>query len=224
MTIALYQKAKKQELLNKYAKNFAADKHKNRDIFKGIRYSENGNAYVSDTHVLLRMKDVSPFNEPHTLHAVTGAELEGVYPSEDALESLLNWTSENRIILETHEQIAAVTTYAKIAQMVEKELSPKLKMVNLVLTLKGAFLQVTEQEVELNALIGFPAKEQVETWAFNADYIYNAMNLFKSAGTKGLVIKFKSTSCEPIILSDDENGIDVLILPTRTNAEVRDER
>ena len=221
MSIEQFKKVKKQELLTEYAKFFAAGKKASNPVFQGIRYSENGTAYVSDMCVLLRMKDVSPFNEPHTLHAVTGAELEGVYPSETALENLLNWTSENRIILVAPEQIAMATTYAKIAQMVEKELSPKSKKVKLVLDLTGAYLQVMDQGVELKMLVGIPAIDQEGTWTFDADYVYNALSLFKSAGTGELVIKLKHVN-DVIVLSDEENGIDVLILPIRTNAEVRD--
>lgn len=217
----ILNKAQKQELLTKHAKFFAADKKESRDIFKGIRYQADGTAVVSDTHILLRIKDVSPFTEPCTLHAITGAEIEGKYPNEQSIDNLLNWNQENRITLETFAQIEAATQCAKVIQMVVKELKIQDKIMNLVLTRENAFLKLSGQGVELNAFIGELAQDQDETWGFKADYMYRALDVFKSAGSTSVVIKLRH-NCDSIVFSDEENGIDVLLLPIRTNAEVRD--
>ena len=215
----ILNKSQKQELLTKHAKFFAADKNAANKIFQGIHYMMDGTACVSDTHTLLRIKEVSSAVVARTIHAITGAELEGVFPS-NAVENLLSWNQENQLTLDS-AQIEVVTKYAKIAQMIVKELKSYDKIVNIVLTRENAFLKVLDQDVELNAFIGESAKYQDETWSFNSDYLFNAFNLFKSAGSTSIVIKFRHKN-DGIVLRDEENGIDVLILPIRTNAEVRD--
>src|SRR5665648_293112 len=95
------------------------------------------------------------------------------------------------------------------------------KIVNLVLLREKAFLQLSDQGVELKVSIGELVKDQDETWSFNADYLYYALDVFKSAGSTRVVIKLRHRN-DSIVYSDEENGIDVLILPVRTNAEVRD--
>jgi len=221
MSINQFQKRQLQELLTKHAKFFAAGKKENKTIFQGIRYQADGSACVCDTCILLRVKDVSPFSEPCTLHAITGAEIEGTYPNEEAVNNLLNWNQENRITLESFAQIEVATQCAKIIQMVVKELKTPNRIMNLVLTEGNAFLKLSEQGVELNAFIGELAKDQNETWSFNADYMYHALDVFKSARSSSIVIKLRH-NCDSIVFSDEDNGIDVLILPIRTKAEASD--
>jgi len=225
----ILNKTQKQELLTKHAKFFAADKSASNKIFQGIHYLNDGTAVVSDTHTILRIKDVSTIVDPssvavvRSVHAITGANLEGTFPS-NAIEALITWNQDNQIILDT-AQIEDVTKYAKIAQMIVKELKHYNKIVNLVTTRENLFLKVSDHDVELNAFVGDLAKlaeEPDETWSFNSDYLFNAFNLFKSAGSNSVVIKFRHKN-DAIAFRDEENGIDVLILPIRTNAEVRDE-
>ncbi|MHB1651648.1 MAG: hypothetical protein ACYCVD_04115 [Desulfitobacteriaceae bacterium] len=222
----ILNKTQKQELLTKHAKFFAADKNAANKIFQGIHYLKDGTAVVSDTHTLLRIKEVSSADDAssvavvRSIHAITGAELEGVFPS-NVIENLLTWNQENQMTLETTVQIEIVTKYARIAQLIEKELKSYDKIVKIALNKANAFLQVSDQGVELNVHLGELAKDQDETWSFNADYLYNAFNLFKSAKSGSIVIKFRHQN-NAIVLRDEENGIDVLILPIRTNAEVRD--
>lgn len=221
----ILNKTQKQELLTKHAKFFAADKNAKNPIFQGIHYLKNGTAIVSDTHTLLRIRDItsvidaSSVHVDRSVHATTGAELEGVFPS-NAVEDLISWNQENQMTLESF-QIDACTKYAKIAQMVGKELKSYDKIVKIALNKKNAFLQVSDQGLEMNVHIGEIACDQNETWNFNPDYLYNAFNLFKSARSSSIVIKFRHSN-QAIVLRDEENGIDVLILPIRTNAEVRD--
>lgn len=215
----ILNKTQKQELLTKHAKFFAADKNATNKIFQGIHYLKDGTAVVSDKCTLLRIKDVSSVAVVRSVHAITGAELEGVFPS-NVVDDLITWNQENQITLDS-TQIDACTKYAKIAQMIVKELKTKDKIVNLVLSRGNAFLKVSDQDVELNVFIGELAKDQDEEWDLNADYLYNAFNLFKSAKSESIVIKVRHIN-QAIVLRDEENGIDVLILPIRTNAEVRD--
>ena len=212
MSIEQFRKRIKQELLSKHAKFFAADKKVENPIFQGIRYFANGTAVVTNTHTLLRIKDVSPFPSPCTLHAITGAELDGVYPSIDATDVLFCRDPENQIILENPKQLDLITKHAKIAVMLAKELKCVNNPVNLVLSFKNAHLEINDSSLEWSALVGYPEKDQEETWCFNANYLYNALNLFRSAKTRSLTIKLRN-KFEPIILSDEENGIDVIILP-----------
>lgn len=217
----ILNKAQKQELLTKHAKFFAADKNAANKIFQGIHYLKDGTACVSDTHTLLRIKEVSSAVVARTIHAITGAELEGVFPS-NAVEDLITWNQENQITLDS-AQIEAATKYAKIAQISIKELKSYNKIVNLVLSKENAFLQVTDKELsfESKVYLGDLATDQNEVWDVNADYLYNAFNLFKNAKSGSIVIKFRHKN-DAIVLRDEENGIDVLILPIRSNAEVRD--
>lgn len=221
----ILNKTQKQELLTKHAKFFAADKKAKNPIFQGIHYLKSGTAIVSDTHTLLRIKGVTsvvdgtPVEVVRSVHATTGAELEGVFPS-DVIEGLITWNQENQMTLES-AQIELVTKYAKIAQLIEKELKSRDKIVKIALNKANAFLQVSDQGAELNAFIGGLVQDQNETWSLNADYLYNAFNLFKSAKSESIVIKFRHPR-NAIVLRDEENGIDVLILPICTNAEVRD--
>ncbi len=211
----ILNRSQKQELLTKHAKFFAADKNATNKVFQGIRYLKDGTACVTDTHTLLRIKDVSSSTEERTIHAITGAELEGVFPSKDSIDNLLYWNQVNQITLETSAQIELVTKYARIAQLIEKELKSYDKIVKVALNKANAFLQVSDQGVELNVHLGELAQDQNETWSFNADYLYNAFNIFKSAKSNSIVIKFRHQN-DAIVLRDEENGIDVLILPIRS--------
>ena len=215
MSIEQFRKRIKQELLTKHAKFFAAGEKETRVQFQGIRYLENGSACVTNTHVMLRIKDVSPFTVPCTLHTITGAELAGDYPNKAAIDAHFCWEPANTIVLETSKQLDVVTKHAKIAAMLAKELKQKMNPVNLVLTFKNAHLEIQDSNLEWSALVGYPEKEQEETWTLNSTYLHNAMNLFKSAKTRSLKIKLR-TKHDPIILSDEENGIDILILPNRS--------
>jgi len=218
-------KTQKQELLTKHAKFFAADKNATNKIFQGIHYLKDGTAVVSDTHTLLRIKEVSSAVDAssvaveRSVHTVTGADLEGVFPS-NAIEDLITWNQENQITLDS-TQIEVATKYAKIAQLITRELKTADKMVNIYLRGEKAYFENTDQGVVYTAPIGDTAKGQFETWTLNSDYVYNAFNLFKSARSGSIVIKFRHKN-DAIVLRDEENGIDVLILPIRTNAEVRD--
>lgn len=220
----ILNKTQKQELLTKHAKFFAADKNAANKIFQGIHYLKDGTAVVSDTSTLLRIKDVSSVVDAssvavvRSVHAITGAELEGVFPS-NAVEDLITWNQGNQITLD-FTRIEGVTKYAKIAQMAIKELKPYKRIVKIALNKADAFLQVSDQDVELNAYIGELESDQNETWDLNPDYLYNAFNLFKSARSTSIIIKLRHSN-QAIVLRDEENGIDVLILPIRTNAEVR---
>lgn len=214
----ILNKTQKQELLTKHAKFFAADKNAINKIFQGIHYLKNGTAIVSDTHTLLRIKDVTSVDDNtsvqvvRSVHATTGAELDGVFPS-NIIEDLISWNQENQMTLESF-QIDACTKYAKIAQMIGKELKSYDKIVKISLNKANAFLQVSDQGVELNVYIGELASDQEETWSFNSDFLYNAFNVFKSAKSGSIVIKFRHQN-DAIVLRDEENGIDVLILPMR---------
>jgi len=215
----ILNKTQKQELLTKHAKFFAADKNARNPIFQGIHYLKNGTAIVSDTHTLLRIKDVSAIVDDtsvaveRSVHAITGADLEGVFPS-NAIGDLLNWNKENQITLET-AQIEDATKFAKIAQMILKELKSYDKIVNIRFHGDTACLGIKNQGIEFTALLGQLMSDQSEVWSFNAAFLYNALNVFKSAKSTSVVIKFRHTN-DAIVLRDEENGIDVLILPIRT--------
>ena len=215
----ILNKAQKQELLTKHAKFFAADKNARNPIFQGIHYLNNGTAIVSDTHTLLRIKEVSTIVDDssvavvRSVHAITGADLEGVFPS-NAIEDLLTWNKENQITLET-AQIEEVTKFAKIALAILKELKSYDKLVNIRFHGDTACLGIKYQGVEFTAILGQLMVDQSEVWSFNASFLYNALNVFKSAKSTSIVIKFRHTN-DAIALRDEENGIDVLILPMRT--------
>jgi len=51
----------------------------------------------------------------------------------------------------------------------------------------------------------------------NAEFLLNGLQVFKDAGTNQLQVKLKG-QLDPIVLSDEENEIDVIILPIRTGA------
>ena len=100
----ILNKSQKQELLTKHARFFAADKHATNKIFQGIHYMLDGTACVTDTHILLRIKEVSSAVVARTIHAITGAELEGVFPS-NAVEDLITWNQENQITLDSADSM-----------------------------------------------------------------------------------------------------------------------
>lgn len=203
----------KQELLSKHAKKFAADKKENvRTQFQGIHYAENGAAYVSDTYCLLRIKDVHSFTEPHTLHATTGAELKAEYPSVNSLNRLLTVEPLNSIFLDA-AFVEIATRNCAIALNIVKALSPKYRSERCIFLVGGDFAWLEIKGIKgiwFKAPIGAMTASCDEKWLLDAEYLFNAFNLFKDAGTAALTIKLAGKNSS-ILLSDEENGIDVLI-------------
>ncbi|MNW69815.1 hypothetical protein D3C74_489190 [compost metagenome] len=54
---------------------------------------------------------------------------------------------------------------------------------------------------------------------FNAECLLNALNVFKDAGSKRVVIGITG-AMSPIVLRDEENEIDAIVLPYRVAKEV----
>lgn len=205
-------KYEKQALLVKHAKNFIiTDKKDHRETFRGIRYAANCNAYVSDNHTMLRIKDVSPYSEAHLIHAIDGTEIEGTYPSDTSLEDVVNVELGNYTVIDSTFRIHELASAAKVLSMAAKEF--KEVMVDIVHE-SELILRITLPTGKLEFNLGLPEHVLDETITLNAVYLSNTFNVFKDARSTSIKIKFGS-KVQPVVFSDEDSGIDVLILPIR---------
>ncbi|WP_339811201.1 hypothetical protein MKY63_00875 [Paenibacillus sp. FSL R7-0189] len=87
------------------------------------------------------------------------------------------------------------------------------------LTLVGADVRLSANNDELP--FRFSAGISADTYgpdaevSFNAEYMLNALNVFKDAGSQRVIIGITG-AVSPIVLRDEENAIDVIVLPYRT--------
>jgi DNA polymerase III sliding clamp (beta) subunit (PCNA family) len=205
--------AKKLELISKHAKKFAAKKDSYRPILEGVHYAQGGSVFITDAYCALRIRNAHSFPESTTSHAVTGASIDGPYPSLDKvfptnfkLEFNLYQTLKEIQIYETLQRTKWAWEIAKSTQ--------KKPLIQINIEKSNAVIEVKDNFIEYRALFGYVDTPETYKLTLNAEYLLNALNLFKDAGTSVLSFKLRSNT-EPIVLSDEANEIDIIIMPVR---------
>ncbi|MNI42137.1 DNA polymerase III subunit beta [compost metagenome] len=200
----------KQAILAKYAKKFATKQNGSRPILEGIHYATDGTAYVTDGHILLKVRNVHTLSDPTTVSVHSGMPIEGVYPS---VTKIIPMKFDHEIQLGAGS-LKDVLTRATCAADTAKRLDKSDPLVRLVADNGSVHFVVHDQDrkTEFRAFFGNTLKVFAAKWALNAEFLRLALSLFADAG-RDLTVKL-SGSMSPIVLTDNED-IEILILPYR---------
>lgn len=202
---------KKYEIAMKHAKKFAVKPSSLREELKGVYHNPNGSVEITDSYKLLRIKGAHSLSEPKLINVKTGAEMDCGYPNVEKIiptEFILTFD-----IYGSH-LVKNVFEHIKLAYNVAKYADKNDPL---------AYLQVSD---DVNIIVDqetiyYSAVLQTDTgldhglkWGVNAEHLYDAINVFKDAGTEYLSFKFsdKLSPLKVILMSDEENGIDIVIL------------
>lgn len=203
---------KKNEIAVKHAKKFAS-KSETTPVLCGIHYAEDGHIYVTDRHRLLRIRDAHTYTTPVTSHVVTGAELDGKFPD---CSRLIPSAPKTTFVIEGIEAINQAVKYVKLALDVAKTVDKSTKICELFGSDQIRVGASDGVNVKFSAYL---AAGGCDTVRLNCEYLYDALNVFKDAGTRQINVCITG-AMSPILLTDEENGIDVLVLPYRTTRGV----
>ena len=204
---------KKYEIAMKHAKKFAAKPSSLREVLKGVYHNPNGSVEITDSYKLLRIQGAHSLSEPKLVNVKTGEEMDYKYPD---VERVIPTEFELTFEIDGQDAVKTAFERVKLAYSVAKSVD-KSKPLAYIEISDEAKIVVDEECVYYSAILqpntyvndGFKA-------CFNAEYLHDAMNVFKDAETKKLSFKFPG-ELEPALITDEENGIDVVILPIRTN-------
>lgn len=208
--------AKKLELIMKHAKNYTTKQNGANPVLEGVHYSADGSVVATNRFTLLRIGGAHNFTEEFTSHTKTGANIDGKYPDTSRLipesfSTKFSLSSDN--ISELIAKVKAALTITKLTE--DRSNLAKLTMVgaNLNLSVNNDHPYV-EFKTGIAANIAGPDVEI----SFNAQYILNALNVLKDAGSTSVTIGINEPH-SPIVIRDEENAIDALVLPFRVMKE-----
>jgi hypothetical protein len=180
------------KLLKKHAKHFIKeDDHRN--ILQGINYHENGDIYLTDTHMLLAIYDAHN-KDAHTVHFKTGKIMNIDYPD---VRRLLETEYEDRVTM--------AIPHAPIIK-VASQINP---VGELVATDGQLLFQVRGYESFKLFLGDSDVDFQVR---LNVLYFYDTLQFFKDAGIDEITISIKDSN-RPI--SFRSGNYEILISPVR---------
>ncbi|OMC96239.1 hypothetical protein MKX34_24040 [Paenibacillus sp. FSL R5-0636] len=209
--------AKKLELITKHAKKFTVKPGGGTPVLEGVRYLDDGSVVATDRHTLLRIGGAHNFAEAFTSHAKTGAPVDGQYPDTSRLIPQ-DFTSQITLIetvtrADLKDAIACVKVALEAAKL---SAGDKRNLALLRYAGDAATLSVTNDSPALSFSAGINADLSGPDMAvaFNAEYMLNALNVFKDAGSQRVTIGLTG-NLSPIVLRDEDNGIDVVVLPYR---------
>lgn len=208
--------AKKAELIVKHAKKFAS-KDNTRPVLCGVHYDKDGSAVMTDRYRLLRIKDAHNYGRTFTSDVKTGAEIDGTYPDTSKIFPTEFKTEITLIETGKLTNVKDAIARVKLAVDTAKLSGDKSHVARLEYVGSSVTLSVTSDNpiVSFSAGISASISGPDESIAFNAEYMLDALNVFKDARSQRVIIGLNG-SMSPIVLRDEENGIDAIVLPIRT--------
>jgi DNA polymerase III sliding clamp (beta) subunit (PCNA family) len=207
---------KKLEIITKHGRKFSAKNGSSTSVLEGAHYAADGSVIVCDRHKLLRIQDAHNFTEPFTSHCVTGAPIDGTYPGTSKLIPMELKTQITLIDGYNRADIKDAIARVKLAVDVAKLYGDKTNVATLTYAGSSVILSVKDEIPTVSFWAGINADitGPDETVSFNAEYMLAALNVFKDAGSSRVIIGLTG-AMTPIVLRDEDNGIDVIILPYR---------
>lgn len=200
----------KLALINKHAKKFIAKN--SHPVLEGIHYAADGSVFVANKFYALRIRNAHNFEEV-TISAIDGTKINEPFPNIDRVfptEFKTSFALNNHLIKDALQKVKWVRDIAKYYDPIHKRIKLVLEGINV-------FLHLENDSVKFQTIFApYNGLETVHV-NLNAEFLLNGLQVFKDAGTSELQIKLNS-KLDPIILSDEENEIDVIILPIRTGA------
>ncbi|MNN25070.1 DNA polymerase III subunit beta [compost metagenome] len=213
--------AKKIEIINKHAKNYTTKPNGSTPVLEGVHYSADGSVIATDRHTLIRIGHAHGFTQAFTSHAKTGAAIDGQYPDTSRIIPM-ELPTQITLISDRlrRDDIKDAIARTKVALEAAKLSGGKSYIARL--TLIGSDVRIAANDD--NAPYRFSAGLSAEIFgpdaevSFNAEYLLNALNVFKDAGSKRVIIGITG-AYTPIVLRDEENEIDIVVLPFRVAKE-----
>lgn len=211
--------AKKLELITKHAKNFTT-KSEAHPVLQGVHYAADGSVVCTDWHVLLRIGGAHNFTEAFTSHAKTGAVIDGVFPDTSRIIPMELPTQITLVDTVQFSGIKDAIARVKVALETAKLSGDVRRLAYLDKVGQSARITVDNEgsSVTFSAILTADNYGQDASVAFNAEYLLNALNVFKDAGSNRVIIGITG-EYSPIVLRDEENEIDAIILPYRVAKE-----
>ena len=197
----------KLALINKHAKKFIAKN--SYQVFEGIHYTADGSVFVTNNFYALRIRNAHNFEEV-TISAIDGTKIDKPQPEIDRVfptEFKTSFELNNHLIKDALQKV-------KWLRDVAKYYDPKHKRIKLILEGENVSLHLENDSVKFQTILApYSELEKVHV-TLNAEFLLNGLQVFKDAETKQLQVKLNG-QFDPIVLSDEENEIDVIILPVR---------
>lgn len=200
----------KLALINKHAKKFIAKN--SYQVFECIHYDANGSVFVTNNFYALRIRNAHNFEEV-SISAIDGTKIDKPRPDIDRVfpaEFKTSFELNKHLIEDTLQKV-------KWLRDVAKYYDRKHKRIKLILEGANASIHLENDSIKFQAILApYNGLEKVHV-TLNAEFLLNSLQVFKDAETKRLQVKLNG-QFDPIVLSDEENEIDVVILPIRTEA------
>ena len=211
------EQAMKMALIAKHSKKFAMTKD-GPPVLAGVHYAEDGTAVVANLYCGLRIKNVHNYTEPITVSVATGSKIDGIYPYERFNKNFpdefkVNISLNKHLIEDALKKVKWIRDIAKFYDKRNKAIQLNVDG----MTRQIAELKFENDSLKFQACLSKYDDKETLSITLNAEFLLNSLQVFKDAGTGELKIKLND-KIAPIILSDEENEIDVIILPIRTEA------
>ncbi|WP_339815631.1 hypothetical protein [Paenibacillus sp. FSL R5-0928] len=212
--------AKKLELITKHAKKFTVKPGGSSPVLEGVHYSADGSVVATDRHTLLRIGGAHNFAEAFTSHVKTGAPIDGTYPDTSRIIPMELPSQITLIESVKRADLKDAIARTKVALEASKLSGGKTYTARLTIVGDDVRLSANNDALPyrfsagINADIFGPDAEV----SFNAEYLLNALNVFKDAGSQRVNIGIISAT-SPIVLRDDDSEIDIVVLPYRIPKE-----
>lgn len=198
--------AQKLALITKHAKKFVSSSH-SRPALRGVHYAANGSIYATNSYYALRIRNAHAFPEPMTLDAKKGEKINYPYPD---IDKIIPDNLNNELII---PDINKAFHRSKLAFEIAKTLEDKNLTSFLTVENDLVHIQIENDEIKYKAGIGNSVDTKEFRLALNSGYIFNSLSVFKDAGTKEIRVGVQND--RPILMSDKENEIDILIMPIK---------
>lgn len=206
--------AKKFEILQKHAKDFAAKKGSSRPVLEGVYFAPDGSAWVTDSHHALFIQGVHNYENPFISSVHNGAKIEGFYP--DLKTIFLDGKKEAKkiAVLKRNPYDNSFGTLKKFLKAAsDLTNNPKGHFTQICTDGDYLLLHTKAYNIEFKFFFdcdftsSFSPFDPLSVY-LNPDYLLHAVNVFISAESQTIGLLIKDNA---IFLSDKEKGIDILI-------------
>lgn len=212
--------AKKLEIITKHGRKFTTKPNGSSPVLEGVHYAADGSVIATDRHKLLRIGGAHGFTEPFTSHAVTGGRLDGQYPDTSKIIPREFESSMTLLNVGNRSDLKDMIARVKLAVDISKIAGDSAKMATISKKEDGTILlAVDNSKLSLKYSVALTADTtggDVDV-SFNAEYMLTALNVFKDAGSGRVTIGLTG-AITPIVLRDEDNEIEVVVLPYRRSA------
>ena len=208
--------AKKIEIINKHAKNYTTKPNGSTPVLEGVHYSADGSVVATDRHTLIRIGHAHGFTQEFTAHAKTGATVDGQYPD---ISRIIPMEFKTQVAL-NYSGVVEAMGRVKAALEIAKATGDKMNLAKIIVGDGAATLSISADNPQLTYRADFSGGISGESASLtlNAQFLYNALAVLKDAGSKSVIIGI-SGRLSPVVLRDEENEIDIVVLPFRVAKE-----